>query len=194
MDVVIATGNKGKAAEFKALLGGCFDNVYSAAELGIDTDVEETGSDFYENSLIKARYVKAKTDKAVLADDSGLEVHCLGGAPGVYSARYAGAHATDKENRDKLFEALRGSTDRTARFVCVLTLILPSGETITSRGETHGKITDKEEGDRGFGYDVMFFSDELGKCFGTASDEEKNSVSHRGRAAAALIQSLRKNI
>ena len=191
MDVVIATGNKGKVKEFKKLLKGCFDKVYSAAELGIPTDVEETGGTFAENSLIKARHVKAQTSMAALADDSGLMVDCLDGAPGVYSARYAGENADDQSNRKKLFSEMRGAADRSARFVCALTLILPDGEIITADGETRGHITESEEGSNGFGYDVMFFSDELGKSFGMADDAEKNSVSHRAKAAAALAEKLK---
>ena len=191
MDVVIATGNKGKVKEFKKLLKGCFDKVYSAAELGIPTDVEETGGTFAENSLIKARHVKAQTSMAALADDSGLMVDCLDGAPGVYSARYAGENADDQSNRKKLFNEMRGAADRSARFVCALTLILPDGEIITADGETKGHITESEEGSSGFGYDVMFFSDELGKSFGMADDAEKNSVSHRAKAAAALAEKLK---
>ena len=191
MDVVIATGNKGKVKEFKKLLKGCFDKVYSAAELGIPTDVEETGGTFAENSLIKARHVKALTSMAALADDSGLMVDCLDGAPGVYSARYAGENADDQSNRKKLFSEMRGAADRSARFVCALTLILPDGEIITADGETKGHITESEEGSNGFGYDVMFFSDELGKSFGMADDVEKNSVSHRAKAAAALAEKLK---
>ncbi len=191
MDVVIATGNKGKVKEFKKLLKGCFDKVYSAAELGIPTDVEETGGTFAENSLIKARHVKAQTSMAALADDSGLMVDCLDGAPGVYSARYAGENADDQSNRKKLFSEMRGAADRSARFVCALTLILPDGEIITADGETKGHITESEEGSNGFGYDVMFFSDELGKSFGMADEAEKNSVSHRAKAAAALAEKLK---
>ena len=191
MDVVIATGNKGKVKEFKKLLKDCFDKVYSAAELGIPTDVEETGGTFAENSLIKARHVKAQTSMAALADDSGLMVDCLDGAPGVYSARYAGENADDQSNRKKLFSEMRGAADRSARFVCALTLILPDGEIITADGETKGHITESEEGSNGFGYDVMFFSDELGKSFGMADDAEKNSVSHRAKAAAALAEKLK---
>ena len=191
MDVVIATGNKGKVKEFKKLLKGCFDKVYSAAELGIPTDVEETGGTFAENSLIKARHVKALTSMAALADDSGLMVDCLDGAPGAYSARYAGENADDQSNRKKLFSEMRGAADRSARFVCALTLILPDGEIITADGETKGHITESEEGSNGFGYDVMFFSDELGKSFGMADDAEKNSVSHRAKAAAALAEKLK---
>ena len=112
MDVVVATNNKGKLKEFRALLGDYFTNIYSLADLGLNCDVEETGSTFEENALLKAQYVKSQTDFAVLADDSGLQVNALGGAPGVFSARYAGKNATDESNRKKLFAQLEKKPDR----------------------------------------------------------------------------------
>ena len=143
MDVVVATNNKGKLKEFRALLGDYFTNIYSLADLGLNCDVEETGSTFEENALLKAQYVKSQTDFAVLADDSGLQVNALGGAPGVFSARYAGKNATDESNRKKLFAQLDKKTDRSAQFVCVLALILPDGKLIYAKGETKGEITQR---------------------------------------------------
>jgi len=192
MDVIVATGNKGKLKEFKKMLSGYFDNVYSVKDFGLDADVEETGTTFEENVLIKANYVKAKTDLAVIADDSGLEVDALYGAPGLYSARYAGENATDPDNRKKLFGALDGIKERSAHFVSVVAIILPDGKVYMGRGETKGYIMDHEEGNNGFGYDVMFFSHELGKCFGVASEEEKNSVSHRSKAIKDVLKKLPK--
>lgn len=192
MDVIVATGNKGKLKEFKKLLADHFDNVFSVKDFGLDADVEETGENFEQNVLIKANYVKEKTNLAVIADDSGLEVDALCGAPGLYSARYAGENATDQDNRSKLFAQMQGITDRTARFVSVVALIMPDGRVYTGRGETKGYIMDHEEGDNGFGYDVMFFSDELGKCFGVASEEEKNSISHRSKAVKNMLKNLPK--
>lgn len=190
MDVIIATGNKGKLKEFKALLGGYFDNVYSVRDFGLDCDAEETGATFEENALIKARYVKSKTDMAVLADDSGLQVKALGGAPGVYSARYAGEDADDKSNRAKLFVALDGVKDRRARFVSVVVLITADGRVYMGKGDTQGVIMQNEEGENGFGYDAMFWSDELQKSFGVATEAEKNSVSHRSKAVRDLIKNF----
>jgi len=192
MDVVVATNNKGKLKEFRALLGDYFTNIYSLADLGLNCDVEETGSTFEENALLKAQYVKSQTDFAVLADDSGLQVNALGGAPGVFSARYAGKNATDESNRKKLFAQLDKKTDRSAQFVCVLALILPDGKLIYAKGETKGEITLKEEGTNGFCYDVMFHSSELQKGFGIATEKEKNSVSHRSKAVKNLIENLTK--
>lgn len=193
MDVIVATGNKGKLKEFKKLLEGYFDNVYSVKDFGLDVDVEEDGENFEQNVLIKANYIKQKTDLAVIADDSGLEVDALGGAPGLYSARYAGENATDPDNRNKLFKEMQGVVDRSAHFVSVVALIMPDGRVYTGRGETKGYIMDHEEGSNGFGYDVMFFSHELGKCFGVASEEEKNSVSHRSKAVKNLLKCLPKD-
>ena len=193
MDVIVATGNKGKLKEFKKLLEGYFDNVYSVKDFGLDVDVEENGENFEQNVLIKANYIKQKTDLAVIADDSGLEVDALGGAPGLYSARYAGENATDPDNRNKLFKEMQGVVDRSAHFVSVVALIMPDGRVYTGRGETKGYIMDREEGSNGFGYDVMFFSHELGKCFGVASEEEKNSVSHRSKAVKNLLKCLPKD-
>lgn len=193
MDVIVATGNKGKLKEFKKLLEGYFDNVYSVKDFGLDVDVEENGENFEQNVLIKANYIKQKTDLAVIADDSGLEVDALGGAPGLYSARYAGENATDPNNRNKLFKEMQGVVDRSAHFVSVVALIMPDGRVYTGRGETKGYIMDHEEGSNGFGYDVMFFSHELGKCFGVASEEEKNSVSHRSKAVKNLLKCLPKD-
>ena len=192
MDIVVATNNKGKLKEFRALLGDYFTNIHSLADLGLNCDVEETGSTFEENALLKAQYVKSQTDFAVLADDSGLQVNALGGAPGVFSARYSGENATDESNRKKLFAQLDGKNDRSAQFVCVLALILPNGKLIYAKGETKGEITLKEEGTNGFGYDAMFYSSELQKSFGIATEEEKNSVSHRSKAVKNLIEKLTK--
>ena len=184
MDVIIATGNKGKLKEFKQMLSGHFENVYSVKDFGFDVDVEENGENFEQNVLIKANYIKEKTD------DSGLEVDALCGAPGLYSARYAGENATDQDNRKKLFNEMQGIIDRSAHFVSVVALIMPDGKVYMGRGETKGYIMDHEEGSNGFGYDVMFFSHELGKSFGLATEEEKNSVSHRAKAVKSLLKQL----
>ena len=189
MDVVIATGNKGKVKEFKKLLKGCFDKVYSAAELGIPTDVEETGGTFAENSLIKARHVKAQTSMAALADDSGLMVDCLDGAPGVYSARFAGDEHDDEKNNEKLLNLMKGKDNRDAAFVCCA-VFYDGSRAVSAEGRAEGKILEKKDGDNGFGYDPLFYSYDLNKSFGCASFEEKNSVSHRARAFNALAEKL----
>ncbi|PWM71476.1 MAG: non-canonical purine NTP pyrophosphatase, RdgB/HAM1 family [Bacillota bacterium] len=187
--LIVATLNAGKAREFKAMLP--MFEVRCFKDLGVDCDVEETGKTFYENALLKARAAaKLFFNDYVLADDSGLEVDALGGAPGVYTARYAGEGASDGENIAKLLSALNGCADRTARFVCQLVLLAPDGEIIAVRGESEGEILREIRGAGGFGYDPVFFSRDLQKGFGECTDEEKNSVSHRGRALKKLLDKL----
>lgn len=184
--VVAATGNKHKLEEFRAILSAW--EVVSAAEAGFFDDVEETGKTFAENARIKAVAVCNATGLPALADDSGLCVTALGGAPGVYSARYSGGG--DKENREFLLKNLRGAEDRSAYFESAIALAFPDGKTIEAQGRTYGKILLEEDGENGFGYDSLFFSDDLNKSFGRATEEEKNSVSHRGRALRALEKLL----
>ena len=190
MELVIASNNKHKVSEIKQILSGKFDRIYSLAELGINVDPEETAPDFLGNARIKARSISAYTDKAVVADDSGLEVVALGGAPGVFSARYAGEPASDEKNNDKLLREMRDISDRSARFVTTMVLLFPSGKEIVGVGEVKGEILSERRGANGFGYDPLFYSCELGKTFGEASVEEKNGVSHRARALAELLRQL----
>ncbi len=184
--MVAATGNAGKLKEFRAVLRDY--TVLSEREAGFSGDVEETGSTFAENALIKARAVCRATGLAALADDSGLCVEALGGAPGVYSARYSGGG--DAENRRLLLKNMQGVSNRRAAFVCAIALCFPDGCLITAEGKTEGSILTEERGENGFGYDSLFLSDDLNKSFGEASDEEKNAVSHRGRALRALEAKL----
>ena len=190
MKVVAATHNKGKIREFDAILSKLGYEVISQKDLGIETEPEENGTTFAENALIKARAIADLCDYAVLADDSGLCVDALNGAPGVYSARYAGENATDAERIEKLLSELKGKNDRNAKFVSAIAFILPNGEEIVAHGEVHGKITEKAYGDGGFGYDPIFLSDELGKTFGEATAEEKNKISHRAQGLAKLCEIL----
>lgn len=187
--LIVATGNRGKAREFKEMLP-MFD-VVCLKDVGAACDVEETGETFYENALIKARAAaELFPEDYVLADDSGLEVDALGGAPGVHTARYAGENATDAENIAKLLAALEGKKERSARFVCQLVLLSPDGRIMTARGESEGEILPAVRGKGGFGYDPVFFSRDLQKGFGECTAEEKNSVSHRGRALEKLRREL----
>ena len=190
MELVIASNNKHKVCEIKKILAGKFDRIYSLGELSIEVDPEETAPDFFGNALIKAKAVAACTDKAVLADDSGLEVEALGGAPGVFSARYAGKPCSDKRNNEKLLKEMKGVADRRARFVTTMVLLFPNGHYEVALGEVKGEILTEERGGNGFGYDPLFYSFELQKTFGEATDEEKNTVSHRGRALADLLTRL----
>lgn len=181
MKIAIATNNRKKLAEIRTVLGGFFEEMYSLDDLGISVEIEETGSTLTENALIKARTILGMTGLASLADDSGLMCDALDGAPGVYSARYAGEGHDDKANNALLLENLAGK-DRSAHFCSVIALCLPDGREFTAEGRVDGVILDAERGEGGFGYDPLFFSPELGKTFAEASPDEKNSVSHRGRA------------
>jgi len=183
--IVFASHNKGKIKEVKALLPEY--DIVSLSDIGFDSDIEETGSTFEENSYLKAKAVYDFCHLCALADDSGLCVDALDGAPGVFSARYAGEPSDDAANRIRLLEALSGVTDRTAKFVTVATLIDQDGKVTSARGETYGRILYEEVGKNGFGYDSLFFSDDLSKSFGEASAEEKDGVSHRARALKNLF-------
>lgn len=194
MKLIVATNNAHKLKEIKSILGGEFEEILSLKEAGAELKAEENGSTFEENAIIKARGVGASS-MAVLADDSGLCVEVLGGAPGVKSARYASEgeeNADDASNRRKLLKEMEGKEERKAKFVCAVALV--SGEELyTAEGETEGRILTDEKGERGFGYDSIFYSDELGKSFGEAEEEEKNGVSHRGRALKKLLEKLKKD-
>ena len=187
MKLAIATNNQHKPTETKAILGNSFEELLSLKDLGIDVDVEETGTTLEENSLLKARTICELCNMPTLADDTGLMVDSLDGAPGVYSARFSGVHGDDAANRKKLLE---GVQNRRAHFATVITICYPNGDFITAKGRVEGSILREERGTEGFGYDSLFFSDELQKTFAEASADEKNSVSHRGRALHAMLEKL----
>ena len=186
MKVIAATKNKGKIREMQEILAPLDIEIVSQQELGIDVDVEETGDTFVKNAIIKARAVAMVCDYPILADDSGICVEALGGAPGVRSARYAGDNATDEDRINKLLTELGDNENRRAKFVTSVAFIM------TDEGEVKGTITKEPKGENGFGYDPIFLSDELGKTFAESSDEEKNSISHRGRALKNLYDKLKK--
>lgn len=191
--IVIASNNKHKLKEFKEMLKGY--NVVSLKDIGFEDEIEENGNSFEENATIKVnavlKYLKNKIISAdmVLADDSGLCVPALDGAPGVFSARYAGEHGNDQANRDKLRRELIGK-DKKAYFVCDIVLYDENGKYHTYEGRTYGEIIDEERGSKEFGYDCIFYSDELEKTFGEAAEEEKNEVSHRGRAIKEMFKNI----
>ena len=190
--LVIASSNKGKLKEIKAMLGSQYE-IVPMSELGFCQDVEETGTTFFENALIKAKTVSQALGENVLADDSGLSVEALGGAPGVYSARYSGEHGNDAKNRALLLENLKGQSNRKAKFISSIVLYKKDGTYFVGHGETSGTILHAEEGNNGFGYDSLFKSDDLNLSFGLATDEEKNSVSHRFRALMDLQAKITQN-
>lgn len=191
MRVIAATKNKGKIAEISEILKPLGFEVVSQGDAGIDVEVFETGKTFMENARIKAQAVALLCDDAVLADDSGLCVDALGGAPGIYSARYAGENASDEEKIAKLLGELGDKTDRTAKFVTAVVFLYPDGREVSATGEVCGRITAEAHGDGGFGYDPIFYSNELKKTFGEASAEEKNGISHRAKALSALCEKLK---
>lgn len=190
MEVVIASNNAGKIAEIKAVLGDFFSEFNSLKDKGIDLDVEETADTFEGNARLKAEAVAGLTGLPALSDDSGLEVDALGGAPGVYSARYSGGSSED--NNRLILQKMQGETDRNCRFVSVIVLRFPDGREFVARGETTGQLLEAERGTGGFGYDPLFLSDDLGITFAEATAEQKNSVSHRGRALRELRKILSK--
>lgn len=191
MKIALATNNKHKLEEIRAILNGCFEQILSLSELGLDIEIEETGATLEENALIKAREIVRLTGMPALADDTGLMVDALGGAPGVYSARYAGEAHDDKSNRQSLLKNLENATDRSAHFGTVIAVCYPDGSYLTAEGRVDGKIIFEERGEGGFGYDSLFYSEEIGKTFAEATPEEKNSISHRGRALRAMLEKLK---
>lgn len=191
MKIVAATGNPHKLREIREILAGM--EIVSEAEAGFTDEIEETGKTFTGNALLKARAVAAATGLPALADDSGLCVEALGDAPGVYSARYAALFAPagwTAGNRALLLRNLEGETNRRAYFACAVALVFPDGREVTAEGRSYGEILYAPRGEGGFGYDPLFYSEELKKSFAEAGEEEKNGVSHRGRALRALLEKL----
>lgn len=191
MDIVIATNNANKLREFRQIFSKKNYNIFSLADLGISVEVEETADTFEGNAFLKAKAVCEIAKMPALADDSGLVVDCLNGEPGVYSARYSGDNATDAKNNSKLLENMKGKVNRRARFVSAFVLYYPDNHYIVTRGTVEGRVLEKEDGKGGFGYDPLFYCDDLGKSFGEATSEEKNSVSHRARALENLLKELK---
>ena len=187
---VLATHNAGKLAEMKAILSGLGVEVISPAEAGADVEVEETGSTFAENAMLKAKAVCAAAGLPAIADDSGLCVDALNGGPGVYSARYGGEDLDDRGRYMLLLSGMRGQTTRAAHFSCAVACAFPNGDTLTAEGRCDGAIAFAPMGDGGFGYDPVFLVPEKGKTFGQLSAEEKSAISHRGKALAAFAENL----
>jgi XTP/dITP diphosphohydrolase len=185
----MASGNSGKLRELASLLEGLNIEVLAQSDFGVE-DAEETGTTFAENSLIKARHAADATGLPAIADDSGLAVDALQGAPGVYSARYSGADATDERNVAKLLETMRdiGEPSRGAAFHCVATFVLPDGsKSLVANGEWRGAILTAAKGDGGFGYDPVFLDSASGQSAAELTAEEKNARSHRGQALRKLV-------
>ena len=186
--IVFATTNEGKVKEIKEILAGFPIEVVSMKEMNITADVEENGATFEENSLIKAREISKLTGLPAMADDSGLEVDYLNGEPGIYSARYLGRDTDYNYKNNYIIEKLKNAKDeeRSARFVCVISLVLPDGREFIKKGVMEGRIAYEIKGENGFGYDPVFYLPEYGMTSAELSSEEKNKISHRGKALRAM--------
>jgi XTP/dITP diphosphohydrolase len=193
MRLLIATHNQGKKAEYAAILDDLPLELVTLTDLGIDVEIEETGTTFEENALLKARGYAAIADLVTLADDSGLEVDALDGAPGIHSARYAGPEAGDEDLYTLLLHNLRGvpASERAARFRCVIALVWPDGREETVEGVCEGRILREPRGSRGFGYDPVFYVPAYDKTMAQLPMVVKNRISHRGRAAEKAKQILK---
>ncbi len=194
MKVVLASKNKHKLVEISQITEKFGFDLVLQSELGVDIDVEETGTTFEENSFLKAEAVMKATGLPALADDSGIAVDALNGEPGIYSARYGFDESLDDWGR--LLLLLKNTEhvpdgQRQAQFVCVITMVTPDGQTIQSRGEIHGELTREARGENGFGYDPIFYYPPLGKTTAELSAEEKNQVSHRGNALKVFYEKLK---
>ena len=191
--IVFATGNKDKMREIREIMADCEVEIFSMKEAGIDVDIVENGTTFEENALIKAKAIAEHTDAIVLADDSGLEIDALNKEPGIYSARYMGEDTSYTVKNRNLIERLEGvpKEQRTARFVCAIAAVLPGGKELVTRQTMEGYIGWEPEGENGFGYDPIFYLDEFGCSSAALSREQKNAISHRGKALRAMKELLR---
>ena len=194
MKLIIASNNAHKLVEIKAILGGVFEEILSMGEAGIRHETVEDGSTFMENAEKKAREIMELSGCCALADDSGLCVDALDGAPGIFSARFSGTHGDDKANNRLLLEKLRGAADRKAHYVCAMALVRPDGSAVRAEGYLHGHIGLEEQGDNGFGYDPLFYLPDYGCTVAQMPPEEKNRVSHRAEALHTLVEMLEKGL
>lgn len=194
--IVFATGNAGKMREIRMIMEDMGMEIFSMKEIGVNPDIVEDGATFTENAVIKAKAVAAFTDAIVLADDSGLEIDALNKEPGIYSARYMGEDTSYRIKNANLIERLEGVPEekRTARFVCAIAAVLPDGELLTTLGTVEGRIGYEEKGENGFGYDPIFFLPEFGCTSAELTDEQKNEISHRGKALRAMKQLLQEKL
>ena len=191
--IIFATGNEGKMKEIREILGDLDIELLSLKDAGITADIEENGSTFEENAIIKAKAISQLTGEIVLADDSGLEIDYLNKEPGIYSARYMGEDTSYHIKNANLIQRLEGVPDqqRTARFVCAIAAAFPDGTVKTVRASMEGRIGYEEKGENGFGYDPIFYLPEYGCSSAEISMEEKNKISHRGKALRAIKDELR---
>ena len=190
--IIFATGNEGKMREIREILAGMETEILSMKEAGLQSDAEETGTTFEENAIIKAKAMAAMTDDIVLADDSGLEVDYLNKEPGIYSARYLGEDTSYDIKNQAILDRMKGvpKEKRSARFVCAIAAVLPNKEVLVVRETIEGYIGYEVAGCNGFGYDPIFYVDEFGCSTAELSEEEKNKVSHRGKALRVMREKL----
>ena len=188
MKLIIASNNKHKIYEIKKILSGKFDEIVSLKEANIDHETVEDGTTFMENAIKKAREIAEISGCYSLADDSGISCDALGGAPGVYSARFSGG--SDEDNNDLLLEKLSDKEDKSAHYTCAMALCSPDGELTLAEGYMYGTITSDRRGERGFGYDPLFIPTGETRTVAEMTDEEKNSISHRANALALLLEKL----
>ena len=190
MKLIIASGNPGKIREIREILAGKFDEIVSMKEAGVFHETVEDGATFAENAEKKAREIAALSGCAALADDSGICVTALNGAPGIYSARFSGVHGDDEANNRLLVEKLRGKADRSAWYECAVCLVMPDGTKKEATGRLYGEIAESPSGTGGFGYDPYFYLPDRKCTVACLPEEEKNRISHRGRALRALLEKL----
>ena len=190
MKLIIASNNAHKLTEMKAILSPFFDDVQSMREAGIEHETVEDGTTFMENAVKKARELAEISGHAAIADDSGICVDALDGAPGIYSARFSGVHGDDKANNRLLLQKLQGVENRAAHYTCAIALCWPDGKMLTAEDYFYGEIGQEEKGTNGFGYDPLFFLPEYGCTSAQISPEEKNRISHRGKALLKLVKLL----
>ena len=190
-DIIIATKNRGKVEEFKLLFKDYFENIYSLLDFDSTPGIVEDQPTFAGNALKKAEIIGKYFNKVTLSDDSGLVVEALNGAPGTYSARYAGENATDDDNLEKLLGEMKAVTNRRAKFVCALALVFPEGKKEVFEGECEGLITEFKRGTNGFGYDPVFYISRYDKTMAELDPDLKNMISHRSDAVKKLINFLK---
>ena len=190
MKLIIASNNKDKIIEIKAILGDRFDEIVSLREAGIDHETVEDGETFLQNAEKKAREIAELSGCCAIADDSGLCVDALGGAPGIYSARFCGRHGDDPANNRLLLEKMQGVADRRAHYTCAIVLAYPDGTIVSAEDYFYGEIAHEERGSNGFGYDPLFYLPDYGCTSAEITPEEKNKISHRAKALRTLVQKL----
>ncbi len=193
--LLIASNNKAKTKEIKRILGKFYKNILTPAEIGLNIEVDETGTSFEENAVLKAKAFSDASGMDAIADDSGLVVDALGGAPGIYSARFS-REGTDEANNRLLLEKLKGvpEHERKARYIACVAIVFKDGKILTTEGKSEGRILESPIGENGFGYDPLFYDETYNKSYAQLTSEQKDSISHRGKALRLLAEKLEKTM